>query len=71
MIPPNGRGSRSRGTFLLADVSGSTGFLNGVAAARRALILDADEPPAAYAVLTRGLVPGGRVAAAATGARLP
>ena len=53
MIPPNGRGSRSRGTLLLADISGYTGFLNGVAAAHRALILDADEPPAAYAVLSR------------------
>lgn len=53
MIGSNGRGSRSRGTLLLADISGYTGFLNGVAQAHRALILDAAEPPAAYAVLSR------------------
>jgi hypothetical protein len=53
MMPPTGRGSRNRGTFLLADISGYTSFLNGVAQAHRALILDADEPPPAYAVLSR------------------
>ena len=53
MIPPNDRGSRNRGTLLLADISGYTAFLNGVAQAHRALILDADEPPPAYAVLSR------------------
>ncbi len=53
MIPSDGRGSRSSGTLLLADISGYTGFLNGVAQAHRALIVDADEPPKAYAVLSR------------------
>jgi hypothetical protein len=53
MIPSTGRGSRSRGTLLLADISGYTAFLTGVAQAHRALILDADEPPEAYAVLSR------------------
>jgi hypothetical protein len=53
MNHPIGRGSQGRGTLLLADISGYTGFLNGVAQAHRALILDADEPPAAYAVLSR------------------
>ena len=53
MISPIGRGSRSRGVLLLADISGYTGFLNGVATAHRALILDAEEPPAAYELLSR------------------
>ena len=53
MITPNDRGARNRGTLLLADISGYTAFLNGVAQAHRALILDADEPPPAYAVLSR------------------
>ena len=53
MIQPNGRASRNRGTFLLADISGYTSFLTGVAQAHKALILDADEPPVAYAVLSR------------------
>lgn len=52
MSLPSGRGSWSRGTFLLADISGYTAFLNGVADAHRAIILEADEPPAAYAVLS-------------------
>ena len=52
MISQTARGSLSRGTFLLADISGYTGFLNGVADAHRALIVDADEPPAAYALLS-------------------
>jgi hypothetical protein len=37
---------------MLADISGYTGFLQGVADAHRALIVDADEPPPAYAVLS-------------------
>lgn len=57
MIPSIGRGSRGRGTLLLGDISGYTGFLNGVAEAHRVLILDAEEPPAAYAVLS-GLLDG-------------
>jgi hypothetical protein len=58
MTLPTARGTRSRGTFLLADISGYTGFLNGVAEAHRALIIEADEPPEAYAVLSR--LVGGR-----------
>ncbi len=44
--------SRRRGALLLADISGYTGFLQGVADAHRALIVEADEPPPAYAVLS-------------------
>ncbi|HEU4673968.1 MAG TPA: DUF2652 domain-containing protein [Candidatus Limnocylindrales bacterium] len=40
------------GALLLADISGYTGFLGGVADAHRALIVESDEPPAAYAVLS-------------------
>lgn len=40
------------GTFLLADISGYTGFLQGVADAHRALIIDAEEPPAAYGLMS-------------------
>ncbi|HEY3524338.1 MAG TPA: DUF2652 domain-containing protein [Candidatus Limnocylindrales bacterium] len=40
------------GALLLADISGYTGFLGGVAEAHRALIVESDEPPAAYAVLS-------------------
>jgi hypothetical protein len=46
------RAGHRQGTFLLADISGYTGFLNGVAAAHRAIIIDADEPPAAYALIS-------------------
>ena len=45
-------GSRSRGALLLADISGYTGFLQGVADAHRALVVEADEPPVAYAVMS-------------------
>jgi hypothetical protein len=41
-----------RGTLLLADISGFTGFLQGVADAHHAIIFEADEPPAAYSVLS-------------------
>jgi hypothetical protein len=44
--------ARGQATFLLADISGYTGFLNGVADAHRAIIVEADEPPAAYALLS-------------------
>ena len=44
--------NRGVATFLLADISGYTGFLNGVAAAHRAIIVEADEPPVAYALLS-------------------
>jgi hypothetical protein len=52
MTMPSARGSSGRGTFLLADISGYTGFLHGVAEAHRAIIIETDEPPAAYAVLS-------------------
>ena len=44
--------SRRRGALLLADISGYTSFLLGVAAAHHDLIVEADEPPPAYAVLS-------------------
>jgi uncharacterized protein DUF2652 len=65
-VPPAaaGQASRRRGALLLADISGYTGFLEGVAVAHREIILDAPEPPAAYAVMSslldaisRALVP--------------
>ena len=52
MSVPFTAGSRQRGALLLADITGYTAFLQGVAEAHRALIVDADEPPAAYAVLS-------------------
>ena len=45
-------GTRMRGAFLLADISGYTGFLQGVADAHRELINDTDAPPAAYGALS-------------------
>lgn len=47
-----GRGTRTRGTLMLADISGYTGFLQGVATAHHDLIVEADEPPAAYAFVS-------------------
>lgn len=47
-----GSGARTRGALLLADISGYTGFLQGVADAHRALVVEADEPPAAYALMS-------------------
>jgi hypothetical protein len=52
MITPFSGPTRRRGALLLADISGYTGFLQGVADAHRDIIVDADEPPAAYAVLS-------------------
>lgn len=46
------RSASRRGTLLLADISGFTGFLQGVADAHRDLIVEADEPPPAYALLS-------------------
>lgn len=48
---PAGSGTRSRGTLLLADISGYTGFLQGVADAHYALIVEADAPPPAYGLV--------------------
>jgi Protein of unknown function (DUF2652) len=45
-------GSRAHGTLLLADISRYTGFLQDVADAHRALIVEADAPPAAYAIVS-------------------
>ncbi len=53
MTSPINWGTRMRGTLLLADISGYTGFLQGVADAHHALIVEADEPPQAYALLSR------------------
>lgn len=47
-----GRAAGGRGTFLLADISGYTGFLQGVADAHRTLIVGVDEPPAAYSLMS-------------------
>ena len=52
MTSPTFRGTRTRGTFLLADISGYTGFLNGVAVAHHDLVYEAEEPPAAYAFVS-------------------
>lgn len=49
---PIARGTRMAGTFLLADISGYTGFLQGVTDAHHALLIDAEEPPAAYGVMS-------------------
>lgn len=43
---------RREGALLLADISGYTSFLQGVADAHRAVIVDAAEPPPAYAILS-------------------
>lgn len=45
-------GSRHTGALLLADISGYTSFLQGVADAHRQLIVESPEPPPAYAVLS-------------------
>jgi len=47
-----GQASRREGVLLLADISGYTGFLEGVAVAHREIILDAPEPPPAYSVMS-------------------
>ena len=45
-------GERRSGAFILADISGYTSFLQGVADAHHALVVEADVPPPAYAVLS-------------------
>ena len=52
MTAPSGAPSRRQGTFLLADISGYTSFLHGVAEAHRAIVIDVDTPPPAYAPLS-------------------
>ncbi len=49
---PISRGTRRQGALLLADISGYSGFLQGVADAHRDLIVEADEPPAAYSLVS-------------------
>jgi Protein of unknown function (DUF2652) len=44
--------TRIQGALVLADISGYTGFLNGVAEAHRALVIEAPEPPAAYGLMS-------------------
>jgi uncharacterized protein DUF2652 len=63
MTIPASPTSRRSGTLLLADISGYTGFLQGVADAHQALILDTDDPPYAYALMSSTL--GGIVEALA------
>ncbi len=50
---PVQQATRRQGVLLLADISGYTGFLQGVADAHRSLIVDADEPPPAYAAMSQ------------------
>jgi hypothetical protein len=46
------QGTRRAGALLLADISGYTAFLQGVTDAHRDWIIEAPEPPPAYAVLS-------------------
>jgi len=43
---------RTWGALLLADISGYTGFLQGVGDAHQALIIDSPEPPPAYGLMS-------------------
>ncbi len=52
MTAPAPHPTRRRGTLLLADISGYTRFLQGVADAHHSLIVEADEPPPAYALMS-------------------
>lgn len=52
MIEPISRGSRLQGILALADISGYTGFLQGVSEAHHDIIVEADEPPVAYALIS-------------------
>lgn len=52
MTVQTGAGYRARGAMLLADISGYTGFLQGVGEAHRDIIIEADEPPPAYALVS-------------------
>jgi hypothetical protein len=44
--------SRQRGALLLADISGYTGFLQGIADAHAELMVEADEPAPVYSLLS-------------------
>jgi hypothetical protein len=52
MTATTGRPGIREGTLLLADISGYTGFLRDVADAHRSIIIEADEPPPAYALIS-------------------
>jgi hypothetical protein len=52
MTVPLSHPTSRRGVLMLADISGYTSFLQGVADAHRDLIVEADEPPPAYALLS-------------------
>jgi class 3 adenylate cyclase len=49
---PASAAAHGRGALLLADISGYTGFLQGVSEAHVALIVEAPEPPPAYSLLS-------------------
>ncbi len=51
-MKPFGPSSRQRGALLLADISGYTGFLQGIAAAHAELVADPDDPPPVYSLLS-------------------
>ena len=52
MATPAPLATRHTGPLLLADISGYTSFLSGVADAHQAIIVDTPEPPMAYTVLS-------------------
>lgn len=52
MNPASAPSSRQRGALLLADISGYTGFLQGIADAHAELVADPDQPPQVYALLS-------------------
>lgn len=60
-----GSTSRQRGALLLADISGYTGFLQGIAEAHAELKVDTDEPAPVYSLLS-GLLDGMATALAPT-----
>lgn len=51
-MTPFSRGTRVRGVLALADISGYTGFLQGVSDAHHDIIVEAEEPPVAYALIS-------------------
>ncbi len=52
MSAPPSRGTQLQGVLALADISGYTGFLQGVSDAHHDIIVEADEPPVAYALIS-------------------
>ncbi len=49
---PTGPGTVAHGALLLADISGYTAFLQGVAEAHRDIVIEAATPPVAYALMS-------------------